>query len=60
MIIYFFHKFEKGSSQKALKRFEDALQGENEGLETWGTRIAGYEMRAKRYGIQLPFYVYLR
>ena len=55
IIIYFFHKFERGTSQKALHRFEDALQGENEQIEQWGTRLEGYEMAAKRYGVRIPF-----
>ena len=60
IIIYFFHKFERGTSQKALHRFEDALQGENEQIEQWGTRLEGYEMAAKRYGVRIPFSAYLR
>ena len=60
IIIYFFHKYERGSSQKALRRFEKALQGDNESIEDWGTRLSDYAMRAKRYGIKLPFHIYLR
>ena len=60
LIVYFFHKFERGSAQKALRRFKDALQREDEGIEAWTTRINDLEMRALRYNVDLPFHLYLR